>query len=98
MSKQLVFRPVADAEFVESAAWYEDQHEGLGVEFIDHVQRVLDSISENPLRYPIVFKDFREGLVSKFPFAVYYRVKRDRVVVVSIFHCSRDPAIWQSRN
>jgi plasmid stabilization system protein ParE len=98
MSKRIVFYPVADAEFLESAEWYEDQRNGLGLEFIDYVQHVLDNIAENPLRYPVVFKDIHEGLVSKFPFAVYYRVKADRVIILAVFHSSRDPAIWQSRN
>jgi toxin ParE1/3/4 len=98
MTKGIVFRPVADAEFIESADWYEDQRKGLGLDFIDHVQHILDNIAESPLRYPVVFKDIREGLVSKFPFVVYYRVKLDRVVILAVFHCSRDPAIWKSRN
>lgn len=96
--KPLVFRPAADNEFVESASWYEDQQEGLGLRFIDHVQEVLDNIAANPLRYPIVARDIREAIVSKFPFAVYYRIKSDRVVILAVFHCSRDPAICQSRN
>ena len=91
------FRPVADAEFIESAAWYEDQREGLGLKFIDHVQHALDNIAENPLRFPVVFNDIREGLLSEFPYAIYYRIKSNHVVILSVFHCSRNPAIWQSR-
>ena len=95
---KLVFRSQADEEFNESAAWYEGQRQGLGLEFIDRVQALLDKILEDPLRYPIVLHDIRECIVSKFPFAIYYRVKKDRIVVLSVIHCSRDPAIWQSRN
>jgi len=94
----IVFRRAADAEFAESAEWYENQRQGLGLEFIKHVQRVLDNILENPLRYAVVLRDVREGVVSKFPFAVYYRVKPDHIAILAVFHCSRDPAIWQARN
>lgn len=97
MSKKFVFRRVADAEFVESAGWYEDQRLGLGQDFISEVQGVLDNIAANPHRYPVVFKDIREGLVSEFPYCVYYRVKADRIIVTAVFHTSRDPAVWQSR-
>ena len=98
MTTKIVFRAIADTEVTESAEWYEDQRQGLGFEFIDHVQAVLDRIAEDPLRYPVVLRDIREAIVSKFPFAVYYRVKPDRVVILAVFHCSRDPAVWQSRN
>jgi len=98
MTRELFFRRIADAEFAESARWYEDQREGLGFEFIDHVQQTLDRIAEDPLRYPIILRDIREAVLSKFPFAIFYRIKQDRVVIISIFHCSRDPSAWQSRD
>ncbi len=98
MSKRIVFRASADAEFSEAAEWYEKQRQGLGLEFLDHVQNVLDAIAHDPLRFSIALRDIREALVSRFPYAVYYRVKPDRIVIIAIFQCSRDPAAWQSRN
>lgn len=98
MSTKIVIRQVADDEFTEAAEWYERQQEGLGLEFIDHVQKVIDRIVENPLQYPIVHRDIREAIVSRFPFSIYYRVKTNRVVIVAVFHCSREPSRWQSRN
>ena len=34
MTLPLVFRPVAQAEFVAAIAWYEDQRPGLGGDFV----------------------------------------------------------------
>jgi plasmid stabilization system protein ParE len=64
---------------------------------VAEVQRVLDTIANNPERYPEVSGDVREAPVSRFPYGVYYRVKPDRVVVIAVFHASRDPAVWQGR-
>jgi toxin ParE1/3/4 len=97
MSLPLVFRPVAQAEFDEAAAWYEGQKPGLGSDFVAEVQQVLDTIANHPERYPMVFSDVREALASRFPYCVYYRVKPDRVVVIAVFHTSRDPSVWQKR-
>jgi plasmid stabilization system protein ParE len=97
MSLPIVFRAAAQAEFDEAAGWYEAQKAGLGTDFVAEVQRVLDTISNQPERHAIVSGDIREGLVSRFPYCVYYRVKPDRVVVIAVFHSSRDPAIWQGR-
>jgi len=97
MSLPLVFRPAAQAEFDAAAAWYEGQKPGLGSDFVAEVQQVLDTIANHPERYPMVFGDVREALVSRFPYCVYYRNKPDRVVVIAVFHTSRDPSVWQGR-
>lgn len=97
MTLPMVFRPVAQAEFDAAAAWYEGQQPGLGNDFVAEVQQVFDTIANHPERYPIADGDVREALVSRFPYCIYYRVKPDRVVVIAVFHTSRDPSIWQGR-
>jgi toxin ParE1/3/4 len=97
MSLPLTFRPAAQAEFDAAAGWYESQRPGLGDDFVAEVQEVLDTIANHPEGYPVADGDVREAPVSRFPYCVYYRVKPDRVVVIAVFHTSRDPSIWQGR-
>ena len=97
MSVPLHFRPAAQAEFDTAAVWYDGQRPGLGIDFVTEVQQVLDTIAGQPDRYPIVSGDVREAPVSRFPYCVYYRVKPNRVVILAVFHTSRDPSIWQGR-
>ena len=37
-------------------------------------------------------------LVIGFPYCVYYREEPGRVLVLAVFHTSRDPTVWQSRS
>jgi toxin ParE1/3/4 len=97
MSLPLLFRPAAQDEFAEAASWYEARREGLGSEFVAEVQNVLDAIADDPERYASVVADVREAIVSRFPYCVYYRKRSKRIVIIAVFHSSRDPAIWQSR-
>jgi toxin ParE1/3/4 len=97
MRLPVVIRPAAGAEFAKAALWYEGQRTGLGVDFVAAVQQVFDLIADQPDRYPIVFGTIREAPISQFPYCIYYRVKPDRLVVIAIFHQSRDPAIWKKR-
>ena len=64
MSLPLVFRPAAQAEFDEAAAWHENQQPGLGDDFVAEVQQVLDTIANHPERYPLAEGDMREAPVS----------------------------------
>jgi toxin ParE1/3/4 len=97
MTYSLVLQRAAQREFDEAADWYDRQRTGLGVEFIEEVNRVLDQLRAGPERYPVVHEDIREGPVDRFPYVVYYRIEPGRVVVVAVIHTSRDPAAWQGR-
>jgi len=97
MTLPLVLRRLAQREFDKAADWYDEQRAGLGREFIEEVDRVLDNIRQSPDRHAVVYAEVREALVRRFPFAVYYRIEPDQVVVLAVIHTSRDPAIWQRR-
>ena len=91
------FRPIAEEEFDDAAAWCDRQRPGLGAEFVTAVQRVLDEIAADPDRFPAESGDTREAPIQRFPYCVYYRARPGRVVVLAVLHTSRDPAVWQSR-
>jgi plasmid stabilization system protein ParE len=98
MKHPLHFRRVARAEYVRAIGWYEEQKPGLGARFEAHVEAVLDIISRQPNRYALVEGEVREASVRRFPYSVFYRVESARIVVIAVFHQSRDPSEWQSRS
>lgn len=97
MSLPLVLHPEAQAEFDESHDWYEAREEGLGERFDDAVNATLALIEQSPRRFRIVRGDLRQAVVPVFPFRIFYAVEEDRIYVTSVFHTSRDPAVWQGR-
>lgn len=97
MSLPIVYLPEARAEFDDAADWYEQQRPGLSVDFTARVQEVLDRIAANPLLHQVVYQDVRRAVVRRFPYNVMYRVEPGFVLVVSVFHTRRNPAIWQGR-
>jgi len=48
-------------------------------------------ISANPLQYPKVYNEFRRCLLRRFPYALYYKIKNNKIIVCGLFHCARDP-------
>ncbi|MGL4550907.1 MAG: type II toxin-antitoxin system RelE/ParE family toxin [Gemmataceae bacterium] len=70
---------------------------GRGGAFTAAVRRVLDTIALQPDRYPEVFQDVREALVTGYPYAISYRADSTQVTVYAVYHTSRDPAVWQGR-
>lgn len=98
MTSRVVFRRAASAELERAAAWYESQRGGLGGELLFEVGQALERVAAGPLRYPAVFGAIRRTVTRRFPFAIYFRVRGEAVVVLAVFHGRRDPSVWQRRS
>ena len=99
MKLPITMRPKARAEYDAAVDWYGKQRRpGLDVRFIRAVNDVMQLIAEMPHVYQVVLRDIRQAPVPGFPYCVHYRVRPSAVVVLSVFHTSRDPSAWQSRS
>ncbi len=90
MKRVASFHPKAQQELIDAAVWYDDRREGLGDEFVDAVSGKVVEICGAPERFPIVHDDIRQAILRRFPYVVYFRLVGERVLVVSVFHASRD--------
>jgi plasmid stabilization system protein ParE len=97
MSLPVRLLPEAKDEFDAAADWYQQQRAGLGVDFVARVREVLQRIAANPRIHGTVYQDVRKAVVRRFSYVVLYREDPGEVVVIAVFHTSRDPSIWQSR-
>ena len=97
MTLRVVFRRAAKGELEDAAVWSDEERPGLGEEFIREIDDAVARAAAAPQRCPVVFGDIRRAVARRFPFAVYFRVRSDALVVLAVFHGRRDPAIWQRR-
>ena len=97
MSVPVILNDDAQQEFDEAFDWYDARSAAKAAHFASSVRGVLRRIATNPRFYGLAVLDIRKAVVKSFPFCVYYYEESHRVVVVSVFHTSRDPAIWQGR-
>lgn len=97
MSLKLILRPEAEADALEAYRWYSEQLPGLGEEFLAEIDRALETIRANPEAHPKLHREFRRVLTRRFPYALFYAVRGDRIVVFAILHTARDPALWKKR-
>jgi toxin ParE1/3/4 len=98
MATEVRLSRTAQREYDEATEWYDQHRASLGAKFVSAVERKLTEIGNYPDRYPVVEDDVRETLLpKKWPYTIYYRVRTDHILVISVFHQSRDPSVWQSR-
>jgi len=93
----LEFHPHVEAEVKSAFDWYEKRSEGLGNRFLDELEKSFDSILENPNINVVLRGNIRRCLVAKFPFAILFSVKPDRIYVLAIMHLKRHPDYWKYR-
>ena len=91
------FRRAARLEYDEAASWYEGQRSGLGAEFVAEIERALQQACEMPQRFPQMLADVRCVRVRRFPYSIFFRIRSDRLIVLSVFHARRAPGIWRER-
>lgn len=96
MTRHVGFRPQAEAEALEVRRWYEDRRQGLGREFGQAVDDIVARIGENPLAFPRAHGETRRATLRRFPYAIYFRILDDDIVVLAV-HGRQHPPRWQSR-
>jgi plasmid stabilization system protein ParE len=93
----VVFQPAATADVEAAYAWYEEQRRGLGGEFRAAIDAAVSTIERTPLAYPVIRRAVRRAVLRRFPYAIFYRVVGDVVVVEACIHGKRHPRVWRSR-
>jgi plasmid stabilization system protein ParE len=97
MTYQLAVSDEAEHDILEAKFWYEDQQFGLGEKFVEEVERQIQKIVNNPNAYQYRYRDVRVCFTRKFPFGVHYLVVHSEILVLAVFHTSRDPKSWFKR-
>lgn len=49
------------------------------------------------MHYAVVIGTTRRALMTRFPYAIYFRASAHTVDVIGVLHTSRDPRRWQVR-
>jgi mRNA-degrading endonuclease RelE of RelBE toxin-antitoxin system len=91
MNYSIHFRPEVEKDLLIGYFWYEEKNRGLGEEFLQLFYLQVEEIRNNPLLYKKVHKENRRSLLKSFPYAVYYQIENEKIIVFGLFHCARNP-------
>ena len=91
------FHPEAELEVLEVAARYEAEVRGLGLQFGEEVERVIELLLDSPDLGAPVDSDIRHFVLRRFPFSVIYVVVGEVLYILAVAHGSRVPGYWLSR-
>ena len=70
MKNTLLLKAEAVQDMADAFNWYEEKRTGLGSEFLDEVEKLLDHITENPEHYQS-HGNVRIAVLHRFPYRLY---------------------------
>lgn len=91
------FHPEAESEFIESAAYYENEVPGLGRSFGRVVSEALELLAANPAIGSSLDGELRSFVLGSFPYSLIYAPHESLIFVLAIAHSRRRPGYWKTR-
>jgi plasmid stabilization system protein ParE len=90
--------PEAIAEAWEARLWYAQRSPTAALRFLNELDRAIEEVSQNPLRWPTHLHGTRRYRLRRFPYLLVYRVVADeRVQIIACQHARRRPGYWRDR-
>jgi plasmid stabilization system protein ParE len=88
------FLPAARQELDDAVEWYDQQLYGLGIEFLDELDKALHRIVRYPNSCEEIENGLRRCLINRFPYGIIYGLDATTVVVIAVAHLHREPRYW----
>ena len=93
------FHPGAEAEHLETVAYYETRRSGLGSHYLAAFEQALNAVRTDTPRFRIVQEpDIRRAPLVRFPLSIIYRETSGRIEILALAHHKRRPAYWIARS
>ena len=91
------FLTIAQQEVDDAYQWFEMRTEGMGLEFLNEVDRVVRLIESFPLAAIQTEPEIRRSLLARFPYAIVYGIDDQEIIMIAVAHTHRRPRYWVER-
>jgi len=81
----------AAQDLINAVEYYESQSSGLGQDLLDDYEMTLSKINDFPLAWAPINSHLRRCLIRKFPYAVFYSIENQVIIVSAIADLRMNP-------
>ena len=89
------FASPAEQELKEAMEFYESARTGLGEKFLAEVEATTNLIESFPLAWTSLSPRTRRCRTHRFPYGLFYQVRSDEILIISVMDLRRDPKRWE---
>ena len=92
-----ILSPGAEADFDSASRWYQRIDPSLAFRFTLETFRTLRRIMMFPYQFPIIKSTTRRAILKRFPYSIFFILKKDGPFVIAVVHQRRSDTIWTAR-
>lgn len=94
---EVLWHPEAIAEAEAAAGFYRSKRPELATRFLNSLDDALGRIAIRPEIYREIESGIRKIRLKTFPYAIVYRLRHDRIEIISVMHLRQRPGYWEER-
>ena len=87
----------ANIELDEAIKYYDHQLPGLGFRFFQEISSAIDRIKLIPEGWTKMGEHTRRCSLKGFPYAIFYVVEKEEILITAIAHLHRNPENYKKR-
>jgi len=87
----LIFLLSAEVDIQTGFNRFEEQQEGRGVIFMQHLDAAFTHLRHQPQIGPPYKGPYRRLLVSKFPYGIFYESQTSRIIIAAVVDLRQSP-------
>lgn len=96
--RNVIFHPLAVQELIDAAVYYEEENQGLGLEYLSEVERAANLLIRYPNAGSVIRGFVRRLILPRFPYSLLYRVVDEELIrILAVAHHKRKPRYWVDR-
>jgi len=89
MKRRVIPSPDAEEHIRSAIRWYQNQDSDLPLRFSAELDTALARVAKNPYQFPIINNEIQRALMKRFPYAIYFIVHPEAVLIASVLHQRR---------
>ena len=90
--RNVIFHPLAVQELIDAAVYYEEENQGLGLEYLSEVERAANLLIRYPNSGSVIRGFVRRLILPRFPYSLLYRfVDEELIRILAVAHHKRKP-------
>src|SRR5688572_8636611 len=98
MSNQIFeYHPEAVKEAHRAYHWYDDRSDNAADRFWEELRRARRLVTQKPQSWMPYLHSTRCYLFDRFPFALVYIERGERIIGIAVAHLKRRPGYWRKR-
>jgi plasmid stabilization system protein ParE len=96
--RNVIFHPLVVQELINAAVYYEEENQGLGLEYLSEVERAANLLIRYPNSGSVIRGFVRRLILPRFPYSLLYRVVDEELIrILAVAHHKRKPRYWVDR-